>query len=49
MQKVKEIIGWIILVVGIVGTASNVAYMAAGTRGRIGFLIFGVALVVLGL
>ena len=49
MQKVKKIIGWIILVVGIVGTANNVAYIATGASGRIGFLTFGVALVILGL
>ena len=49
MRTVKKVIGWILLVVGGLGTASNIAAIATGARGRIGFLVFGVALVVLGL
>lgn len=49
MRIFLRIIGWILLVIGGLGTAGNVASIASGIPGRSGFLAFGLVLVVVGL
>ena len=49
MKVAKKILGWMFLIVGVLGTAANVSYIIAGVQGRIVFLLFGIVLVVLGL
>lgn len=49
MRTFIRILGWCLLVTGMVGTASNLAFVAFGGWDRLGFLVFGIAIVLVGL
>lgn len=49
MRAFIRILGWCLLVIGIMATAINVAYVVMGAPGRFGFLVFCVVIVFLAL
>ncbi len=48
MQAISKVFGWILLVVGVLVTAPNLAFVLFGLP-RLGILIFGANLVIVGL
>ena len=49
MRTFIRILGWFLLVIGMVATANNVTFMAMGAPGRLGFVVFGILIVLVGL